>query len=249
MTNVPITKNGRPISSLDEWFELAPPERGHLHWKDGRSAKELARRWLRGFPEEVRDVLHLAEPLREVTVESAEPERPTALDEFPRPRVHDLLLKGDARGGRVVIGVEGKADESFGSLLKEEALMTPPSNKPQRIRRLLAAVFPKPADPGLGILRYQLLHALAGTLIEAAGYEAKAAVLLVHEFTSSSTTTTNLDRNRVDLENFIDALNPLALVGGPSGFLAGPFAVPGGGLVPAFANTYIGKATLALPQT
>lgn len=248
MTNVPITKNGQPIRTLDDWFDKAPPALGKLHWKDFRSAKELARRWLKGFPEEVRTVLELAEPLRGMTFEFTEPEHSTALDEFPRPRVHDLLLVGTARGGRIVIGVEGKADEPFGKLISEELVAAPLSNKPERIRRLLAAVFVDPTDQALGTLRYQLLHALAGTLIEAHTHQADWAVLLVHEFTSHATKDSDIRRNGLDLENFITALEPHAWFTGPSGFLAGPIAAPGGGRIPAFGQVYIAKATVGLSR-
>src|SRR5512143_788477 len=33
------------IRSTDDWFSLAPPKKGALQWKDGRSAKELAKAW------------------------------------------------------------------------------------------------------------------------------------------------------------------------------------------------------------
>ena len=34
------------IRSLEEWFQYAPPAKGDKHWKDGRSAKELAKAWI-----------------------------------------------------------------------------------------------------------------------------------------------------------------------------------------------------------
>ena len=44
MTGAPthLRQGPETISSLDDWFRLAPPEKGAVQWKDGRSAKELA---------------------------------------------------------------------------------------------------------------------------------------------------------------------------------------------------------------
>ncbi len=39
--------NGQPIQTVDEWEKLAPPKEREKHWKDGRSAKELAKAWFR----------------------------------------------------------------------------------------------------------------------------------------------------------------------------------------------------------
>jgi hypothetical protein len=36
---------GRRISTVDEWFEYAPPVGQEKHWVDGRSAKEVAKAW------------------------------------------------------------------------------------------------------------------------------------------------------------------------------------------------------------
>src|SRR2546421_166990 len=57
-----ISGPGGRIATLDEWLEKAPPKRGEAQWRDGRSAKELARAWLaaRGtgdVPPEVRALL------------------------------------------------------------------------------------------------------------------------------------------------------------------------------------------------
>jgi hypothetical protein len=45
------------IIDLDSWFAHAPPEKGTAQWKDGYSAKEQAKAWLRSgrpmIPEEL----------------------------------------------------------------------------------------------------------------------------------------------------------------------------------------------------
>ena len=50
--------SGTDITSLEAWSALAPPAGGDRHWVDGRSAKELARRFMGGVvPPEVARVL------------------------------------------------------------------------------------------------------------------------------------------------------------------------------------------------
>ena len=41
------SQDGKPIRSVEDWFRFAPPKRGAEQWRDGRSAKELARAWFR----------------------------------------------------------------------------------------------------------------------------------------------------------------------------------------------------------
>ena len=40
-----VAKNGVTIRTIEDWEKLAPPK-SKIHWKDGRSAKEVARAWL-----------------------------------------------------------------------------------------------------------------------------------------------------------------------------------------------------------
>jgi hypothetical protein len=42
-----VSRRGRPIASLDDWRDYAGPA-SKRHWKDGRSAKELAKAWMTG---------------------------------------------------------------------------------------------------------------------------------------------------------------------------------------------------------
>src|SRR4029453_917514 len=121
------------------------------------------------------------------------PEHVTSLPEAGEGRNHDLLLEGEADAGRVVIAVEAKADEKFGPRIgkhwaqkREERAAPggPPSRAPERIEALLAFLAGPAAtplqDPWLGI-RYQLLTAAVGTLLEAQARNAALAVLAIHE--------------------------------------------------------------------
>src|SRR5262245_17205551 len=40
-----LERNSSLILSVEDWFHHAPPMGGSLQWRDGRSAKELAKAW------------------------------------------------------------------------------------------------------------------------------------------------------------------------------------------------------------
>jgi hypothetical protein len=243
-----ITKNDRPILSVEDWFQLAPPKRGLRHWVDGRSAKELAKAFFRNgmcsVPNEVAALLATSTALGSVELVSAWPEHPTRLDSYRgEPRNADLAAIGSGRVGRVAVAIEAKADEPYGSTIAEElAVKRDGSNVPKRIESLARAVLGKPAEE-VGALRYQLLHATAATLILAQEHSAAAAVFLILEFLGSSCSPQNQARNMADLNAFLRALSPTsgALT---AGRLCGPLRVPGGDRVHADIPLFIGKASL-----
>lgn len=79
-----IAKNGQLIASVDDWFRHAPPKGGADHWRDGRSAKELARAWIESgsvaVPNELSALLASHPDTRSAVLESAEPEARIAFD-------------------------------------------------------------------------------------------------------------------------------------------------------------------------
>jgi hypothetical protein len=57
-----VHKSGHEIRSVEDWFQYAPPKMGALHWKDKRSAKELAQSWFRnGIPRPPDELVALLE--------------------------------------------------------------------------------------------------------------------------------------------------------------------------------------------
>jgi hypothetical protein len=80
-----IIKSGHEIESVEDWFKYAPPRMGKLHWKDNRSAKELARSWFRKesacSPEEMRLLLERTFQT-EIELIEAKPECVIELDDF-----------------------------------------------------------------------------------------------------------------------------------------------------------------------
>ena len=87
---------------------------------DGRGAKELAREWLKEKSRQ-QDLISSDRWFGSVTLESAEPECNVPFDEFSGPRQCDLVIQASNDRGRIIVHIEGKADEAFGSLLTGEA--------------------------------------------------------------------------------------------------------------------------------
>lgn len=182
------------IDSKDSWLLHAPPEKGEDQWKDGYSAKEQAKAWLRPGRPEVPDEwwAAISDLAGEVDEIHGRPEHQTAVDRFARKRQHDLFacLR---RGGEMTaaVGVEAKACEDFDGLVRDRANAEAPSNKRARCNLLAWALF------GLSVLDedtgeildarlaghgYQLWTAAVGTLIEAQARDLVDAILLVHQF-------------------------------------------------------------------
>ncbi len=247
------SREGRPIHSVDEWRCLASPQGGDKQWKDGRSAKELAKAWFAPkVPRELGRLFESHKLTRGLVVESAIAELTTELDDFPgEPRHHDLVLLCRSGKVRALVGVEAKADEEFGPVIQEELKRVKKSgrhsNLPQRVHQLSQAIFGRSVDDAIGRLRYQLLHGLAGTLIEARSRSCDVAVFVVHEFISDNKTQQQkIDRNVRDFERFVQALPALTSSVVREGSLLGPIRIPGGKFVPGDIPVMIGKVTIRL---
>lgn len=182
------------ITSLDSWFSHAPPEGGDAQWRDGYSAREQAKAWLRpgrpAVPEEwwqtVGDLLGRIDEIY------GRPEHETRLDRYSGPRHHDLLACGRVRGTMTsVIGVEAKACEGFDGTVGDRRTAAAPSKKRARCNLLARALFGRPVmdedsgellDEELAGHGYQLWTAAVGTLLEAQSRGTATAVLVLHQF-------------------------------------------------------------------
>jgi hypothetical protein len=100
-----LSKADVPIRSIEDWRTMAPPKRGNRHWKDGRSAKELARAWCSGDePRAPADLVQLLSRLVSADhLANAEgwPEHRIPIDDIPgeRPNI-DLALLADGYHGK-----------------------------------------------------------------------------------------------------------------------------------------------------
>ena len=185
-----LERHGRTIATVDDWFQHARPLGGERQWRDGRSAKELAKAWCGegGAP---------APPRRSARLLSSKPA--LAHLEFrvgyPEHRVPfdalrtDLAVLCDGPVGRVAISIEAKADETFGRTVGEEIVNAAAQwafeeriGNLDRLRDLVRAILPtrQTGEAVVGQLRYRLLTAIAGAWAFASQHDARVAVLVVH---------------------------------------------------------------------
>ncbi len=115
-------------------------------------------------------------------------------------RNHDAILFNKD----IVITIEAKADETLGNLIEEE-IKTASVNKLYRISSLLECIF-KGGFKDYQNLRYQLLTASVGTILEAQNKNCKKAVLIVLVFKSNGKVTEEkVTANHKDVEEFLNA--------------------------------------------
>lgn len=230
-----VSRRGKPIRSVEEWGVEAGPAKAE-HWQDGRSAKELANAWISGSgPAALIALLNLAPATASLRIDRAVAEAQTAFDRWPGgKRNHDLLVTGEALGGRVTIGLEGKADETFGQTLKsyagasqrliDQGKATNAHLRLDELTTALAGVTSSEAHELLP-LRYQLFSAVAGTLA-AAERDSTQAVFVVHEFITEKTDARLRAGNAAALSAFVARLFATPPPGSESSWLLGPFHVP-----------------------
>lgn len=241
-------RHGASITSTAEWGKFAGPA-SPTHWVDDRSAKCLAEAWIEEDSAKRLARLLARSDGRELdgfVPEVGIAEAQTAFDEVRGGRRnHDLLVRGEATAGRVVVGVEGKADEPFGATLGEqkrkaasEKERNPRSKAADRINGLIRAVAPDPPDAELNHLRYQLFTATAGTLAAAREARAERCVFCVEEFVTAKTDAELRRLNAVDLRLFMEAAFKTRTPEG-SNWVIGPFRVAGSVKVPSDVDLWI----------
>jgi hypothetical protein len=77
------SRSGITITAIAEWFAAARPAGGLKHWREGRSALELARRWVCGeLPNEVAALLMSDLQTASFLPEECLAECQTRLDQF-----------------------------------------------------------------------------------------------------------------------------------------------------------------------
>ena len=198
---IKISKNNNIITTVEEWYQFAPPKAKGKHWKDGRSAKSLAQ-----FMTDKNQVKKLEDILVELEYDtngviSCTPEANTVLPCKGNGRNHDLLMIGED----FVVGIEAKVSEPFGEEISTE-LIEASDNKKGRIDKLANELFGckiNEVKDGLE-LRYQLLTGVYGTLREAENNKKLKALFLVIVFTDGITREDEnaVNRNNDDFKNF-----------------------------------------------
>jgi hypothetical protein len=250
-----IGKHGTVITTVESWFDAAPPKGGKKQWVSGYSAKELAQAWCGSgkvvIPAAMKDLLASAGVTRDMVLLQAWPEKRVRFDRFPgESRNVDLAIVGlQPDGSRVAISIEAKAKEPFDGTVYEKLAAAlkriareQPSNFPSRVHQLGRALFQphKPGDPPLGEIRYQLLAATAGALAFANQAEASAAVLVIHEFGDLDLTEAE-KQNAADLDVFVKRLSGGQISKVSTGVFHGPINVPGAAMIPGNVPLWVGK--------
>ena len=203
---VEIVKNNNNINSLEDWSKFAAPTKED-HWKDGRSAKELAKYILsdNGYlPQEIEDIL-LQIGCSQDKIFKGEPEKITSLEVGRGTGSHhDLLLEQEKE---IVVGIEAKADETFGKNISEELVTEDISrNKVNRINTLYKNLYGCDIAGGTDI-RYQLLTGVSATLLEAKAKNIQKALFLIITFKKEgSYNKEKLESNIKDMDIFINSL-------------------------------------------
>ncbi len=178
-----LTPSGKAANIFDErtWFKNAKPMGGETHWRDGRSAKELAQYItdaLPSVPQEIEELLANFIPGDSDLFWDAE--YVTEFSKFDlgkgEGRNHDAAMWND----QIFIGIEGKADETFGDIIGKE-YKDCSDNKKKRIDGLCNMIWGK-APNDYSEIRYQLLTASAGILLEAKERGLEKALFLVIVF-------------------------------------------------------------------
>lgn len=240
-----------PILTLTEWFSKCPPMGGKKHWVDGRSAKETAKHWLLIIPKEFRDLLRCFN----LEYEICAPEYVTFFDSYTgNGRNHDLLiLAKNQQEEKVVISIESKVDESFNRSIekklediKKKKTRSENSNADRRILELKDAFLPLLVDKVFGLLKYQLLVGLAGTLAEAKKQGATKAIFLVQTFISSDMDSIKHRQNQRDLDFFMEVVSNGKHKIVHDNDLFGPFLFPGNEFIPDDIELWIGKYSIKI---
>ena len=201
------------ITDVDSWFAEKPPMGKEKQWKDGRSAKELARYMTKTYPsvpDEIEDIL-----LNFTSANSEfewDAEYITSFEKYGlgrgEGRNHDAMMTNSD----IFIGIEGKADESLGKLLADE-MNNSSDNKMMRINGMVDMIFGDSPENHKD-LRYQLITASAATLLEAKERGLTKALLLVVVFMKDgSYSEAKIARNESDISKFLAETNAVELNG------------------------------------
>jgi hypothetical protein len=240
-------RNQDPFNVSQQWLaQIATKD-----YVEGRSALSLARAW--SGPVALAGVMALQPSLRGFAIETGSVEAQTRFDTYSGPRNHDLLLVGTATGGRTVVSVEAKADETLGQSIaqyrkaaEKRRLEGEATDAPERLQTLLAA-FASHLDPSeaeVGSLRYQLFGGIAGAVAAAVDAKASMAVFLVHEFITDETDADKRKSNEQDLARFMKLVFSHECADAP--WCVGPLAFAGNKRLTPAIELYVAKTTTDL---
>lgn len=204
------TKRNVVISSIEEWFKYCPPAKGEKQWADKRSAKEMAKFWI-SIQNQNDFLLFLQKTNKDLILNYAFPEMATEFDDYESPRKNDLCIYATDRNKKVLIAIEGKADEPFGNYVAKEWIDSInkkiENNKSEKINRIIG-LYQRFDNNALFLkLRYQLTYWIAGAIDEAKRNEMDTVFLIVQEFHSNKTEAKKIMVNKGDLDFFVNFIS------------------------------------------
>ena len=222
------------INNIDDWKKLCPPEGGDKQWKDRRSAKELAKDWIKDRGNSIIKKINSSAEFANIKFIKASPEYESRFDNYRgKGRQHDLLVLGKDKKGLILISIEAKADEEFGKVIKDyyikkivDRINGINTKAPERIEGLIYNIFGTSNKAAVFNLRYQLLHAIAGILAEAKRLEINRAVFVINTYRSNDQKLFNIEKhknNMKDLNNFIKCLSNGKIHKTENNRIVGPF--------------------------
>jgi hypothetical protein len=244
-------RRGGEIKDLRSWGKHGKPASAK-DWKKGYSAMELARSWSGEHgPEALQELLDRVTGTAGFEPKNGVAEAHTRFDGFSGPRNHDLLLVGEAAGGKTVVSIEGKVNETFGETLSQyrdkarrKIAKKESTNMLDRMQGLTKAIggWDAGADPKRMELRYQLFSAIAGTVAAAVDEEADQAVFLVQELHTKQLDEKKAKRNEKELRDFLFIVFGEVVTGDDPSWLVGPLKLAGGSeRIPKTMPLYVGK--------
>ena len=180
--------DGSPLSQPEDVIIFLGKQ--EHHWREDRSAYQTAHRWFaaKGLPTSIREILHADAAFAGAKLQKAVFENKTKLDDYGRASQTDVLAILNLAVGHAVLGIEAKANESFGRFVFEWN-----DYSPGKLRRMAGLLERLQLTSGMvGKLRYQLIHRTAAMLIEAEKIGAREAAMLVQSF----------DQNRAGYDDF-----------------------------------------------
>lgn len=187
------------------------------HWKEGRSAKLLIDQWwaANDLPASIKGLLNQASEWRNAELVDAFAERKTSLDDGrPSHPQSDLIAIVGIENRLVILAIEAKVDEGFDKTI-EQWLADDSAGKKRRLDGLCELLGLNPTS--VSTLRYQLLHRVVASALEAKRYRAHQAAMVIQSWCPK----------RSGHEDFLKFLAKLGIPYEGVGHLSSPLIVSG----------------------
>lgn len=216
-----IVYNEKILKTVEDWHKYVYTGNKSRNWRPGYSAESLAQYicnndGIKNIEKVISSILN-----EDVCIDSATPEKEIHFDKYGHGREHDLAITAKtATGKKVFIGIEAKVNEEFGDTIckkylegKTKELNGVNTNLCNRIESLMRTYLPNPINEEDFNLRYQLLHATAGTMAADDSYKQifDYHIFLVLTFLTSNTDDAKVDSNYSDFNKYVKRLHVCAI--------------------------------------